>query len=1231
MKDNNLSGNKETKFLKVNIANTNNFNFIEQLRGYNDLLLAHGYTKDSILELVINEEITNEEDQLLKKSSLYLLAIKKILLYATPIVAPQNSKLGLILTASFPLDAIEFDQSKSRIEYIRLGTNDKFKLLGFHFNNELLSNLSVNVYNYKYYSKLMIQCFETLSLEYFSEIDVNKKFNNFYLIKPKFYENTQFYNKILELIYYTIKLYKTDATSLLSNYFRSNGYLNLESNKSAYKKFKSFKYQIPEYNKDKNISKLNELLEKKINTNYESSYFNIMYDTYNGYLYELIFLYGYDSKIVKSKLDNLSYLKKQKKISDDNNYQLLKNKLLESRAEKIAKELYPFLFSHTDARGIFKRFNKFSLSKLTKKYKDNVLIQLEKSLEYQESLINNKCDHLKLVKNLKLADDNNKIEFYKLLIPYINKERLVNHHYKCKNCDFNILCKHEVDLYESLSESTTTETFYKIYQKIINEYKLIQKDSNSIDFIESAFTYYCKYCSKELGKTDDIIQVSSKDVNTANSYDENAMKFKSEISHIIEEVLRKNVNSLELKLTKKMIVHMIIDLTFSELNDLNINLEKNKTLLNKPEILKFHTMIYILVAFIYLNVNVAKNNKTILVGGNQQSAQLGEQNSSNILKTEFKKAYEILKTHVLYKISEISDIKLKSLLIEYYRNINKHSINDEILETPSAYNITYEVIQNPIYSYVKYILGLFNKNHNPTFEQIIGKSPTTLIEQAVSTKKGTDALKNIYNSIPDIKLPNSASKRLKYIYNSYKTFRDYVILGKYQIVNNEILDSELQKFMADEDKEIKLIIKNPYYFLEVINSRECDFNLTNLNSIYCESGEKHKWNYVFKNLENELIFNKSKINDLINNQLYNDRKLKFVDYECNLCNIRYSTVSEKLNEIIENNIDDKNNKIAFFDLYTLSCPIKNNHIYKDGKCSQCDVKRDELIKMDSKYYKKFQSNYMKYRKEKINSLLESSKHIVKTSIKSNKEESDKRFNFPIKLDELESEINQMLLLISKQFNINYDKLYLLGLGENNSYEKLLQDFKVNKSSTNTIIRINNLISYARIISDYYYFVKNLSVLSNHSDKDFNSLLKSKFYKNNKFIELSIDKLPFNVYNIESLLQSPPDNLDNNCNIILYIILKHLIYMISNKETLLIHVAEYLIDKILYQDLIKSNYDFGALKPSNTNVEQLDYDNIQYQENPNEEEDNDDFFSYGLDIDSDLVDGDEDYDFDISID
>ena len=155
---------------------------------------------------------------------------------------------------------------------------------------------------------------------------------------------------------------------------------------------------------------------------------------------------------------------------------------------------------------------------------------------------------------------------------------------------------------------------------------------------------------------------------------------------------------------------MIIDLTFSELNDLNINLEKNKTLLNKPEILKFHTMIYILVAFIYLNVNVAKNNKTILVGGNQQSAQLGEQNSSNILKTEFKKAYEILKTHVLYKISEISDIKLKSLLIEYYRNINKHSINDEILETPSAYNITYEVIQNPIYSYVKYILGLFNKN-----------------------------------------------------------------------------------------------------------------------------------------------------------------------------------------------------------------------------------------------------------------------------------------------------------------------------------------------------------------------------------------------------------------------------------------------------------------------------------------------------------------------------------------
>jgi hypothetical protein len=90
-------------------------------------------------------------------------------------------------------------------------------------------------------------------------------------------------------------------------------------------------------------------------------------------------------------------------------------------------------------------------------------------------------------------------------------------------------------------------------------------------------------------------------------------------------------------------------------------------------------------------------------------------------------------------------------------------------------------------------------------------------------------------------------------------------------------------------------------------------------------------------------------------------------------------------------------------------------------------------------------------------------------------------------------------------------------------------------------------------------------------------------------------------------------------------------MISNKETLLINVAEYLINKILYQDLVRSNYNFGALKPSNTNVEQLDYENIQYQENPNEEEDNDDFFTYGLDIDSDLMDGDDDYDLDAAID
>jgi hypothetical protein len=1235
MKDMNSQSKPENSFVKVTTTSNNNFNFIEQLREYNDLLIPHGYTKDAILDLVINEEISNEEDQLLKKSSLYLLSIKKILLYATPIVAPFTSKFGLSLTSAFPLDAIEYNQSKNKIEYIRLGTNDKFKLLGFHFANELISNLSVNVYNYKYYSKLLINCFDTLSLEHFSEIDTDFKKSSFYLIKPKFYENTQFYNKVLEMIFYTIKLYKTHATVILNNYYRSNGYLDLELNISKYKKFKSFKYQIPEYNKDKNIPKINELLSKKINTNYEGSYFNIMYDTYNGYLYELIFLYGFDSSKVKTKLDTLSYIKKQKKIADDNQYQLLKNKLLESRAEKITKELYPFLFSHTDARGIFKRFNKFSLSKLVKKYKDNVLIQLEKSLEYQESLINNKCDHLQLVKNLKIADDNNKVELYKLLVPYINKERLVNHQYKCKNCDFNILCKHEVDLYELLITSDSNETFYKIYQKIVNEYKLIQKDNNSIDFIENAFTYYCKYCSKELGKTDDIVQVSSKDTNSANSYDEAAMKFKSEISHVIEELLRKNVNSLELKLTKKMILHMIIDLTYSELNDLNINLEKNKTLLNKAEILRFHTMIYILVSFIYLNVHIAKNSKPILVGGNQQSAQLGEQNASGILKTEFKKAYEILKTNVLYKTSGISDIKLKSLLIEYYRNINKHSINEEVSETPSAYNITYEIIQNPIYSYIKYILALFNKNYNPSFDQIIGKPASLIIEQANSTKKGTDALKNIYDSIPDIKLPNTASKRLIYIYNSYKTFRDYVILGNYKVTNNETLDINLQKFMTEEDNEIKLIINNPYYFLEVFNSRECDFKLTNLNSIYCESGEKHKWNYVFKN-DNEIIFNQKQIKELINNQLYNDRKLKFIDFECDLCNVRYSKVSEKINEVIETNIEDQNNKIAFFELYMLTCPIKNNHIYKDNKCEQCLVTRNELINMDTKYYKKFQSNYLKYRKDKINNLLESSKRI--SSINKINKSTSPKFEIPVNPEELESEINRMVLLISKQFNISYDKLYLIGLSEGHSYDKLLQDFKINKSVSNTSMRISNLISYARLVSDYYYYVKNVSTISNHYDKNFNFLIKTKFYKNNKLVDINVDDLQFNVNNIESLLnvkisqdtKSEALRIDNSCNLILYIIFKHLISMISNKETLLIHVAEYIIDKILYQDLIKSNYDYGTLKATNVNIETLDYDNIQYQEAEDDEEEND-FSTYGLDIDSDLMDGDEDYDLDINLD
>ncbi len=1199
--------------IKVSDSVNSNLGFIERLNIYNQLLLDEGYSKHDILDLVINDDIDSEHEQIRLPTKLYLLSLKKILLYAIPVIAPPNSKKGLSLTAAFITDALVYDSSISKLYSAKLAANDKYKFLGFYFPDELINNLPLDTYPYKFHTRLFYKCFNPLSLDHITGIETLESSKTIYFVDPKFYENSQLYNKILELVYYSIKLYKTTATIQLSNYYESIKIKSL----SDLNKFHVMINTIltpPVLNKLDIANNLNDLLDKKFNNNYYGSYYNVMIQTYNEYLYELIFLYGYNSNIVSNELVKLKYLKSERKKARENQFKIQNTQLLESKAEKITKDLYPYLFSVTDKRGVFIRFNKFALSKLKKEYRDEVLIKLKKDIEYQNSIINNKCPHLEILKELHYANDIDKPLIFMKLTSYINESSISDNFYKCKNCQFNILCEHEFELLSAIKDVTDLDHYYKINQSILNKYKIIKQFDLSMENQENIFTYYCKHCYKELGKSDDIIQVDI-GANLGKYSFSDTQVHKQDILNTISIVLQKYTNIINLKLSQKVINKMVLDLIYGYISDIASNIQKNKTLTNKDDVFKFHILIYVLVSIIYININIANNKYAILKGGDESS------NSSGILKTEFKTIYTILKSDVLYKLSGINDFKLKSLLIEYYRNINKVSNNIDTTEYVSTYSVVNEIEQSPIYSYVKFILKLFTKNKSPTFTDIIGKSPELLIEQTTSNKKGKDNVINIYDKIPDVSLPPNASKQLQYIYKSYNDFRQYIVTSEYSSTNISKLNQTLEEYSTNQTILLNLYKFNPYFFLPIENTREASYNLQNLNTIYCVSGDRHIWDCVFNIDKTRVIYNKSEIKNLISNDPYKNNKLKLVDYECNLCHIKYSEADIKFNADINNNIIDNNNKAAFFELYTLSCPIKNNHIFENNTCTQCGVSKSEILSHSDTYYKKYLSTYKFTRKKKIQLLL-NQVNLIESNNKYT-DNNDTATNF--KFANIDAEIDRIVSLLSKNFKLNPDSILLLGISEGYDYDELIKDSKSNKlENINALIRRETLYSYIKLINDYYYYIKNAEIQSKHYDYELNSFVKTKLFINNKKINILFEPLPFNTRDV---------TIGFSDNILLYMLLHNIEFILKHKSSELVNFAELLIQKIIYQDIIKSKYDYRILKTQGAYVyDTIDIDEDMVDANILLDDEDQLFGNYGLDIDSDLIgEGDDVEDIDAKID
>lgn len=1107
----------------------------------NQIMRPEGFNKDVITDLATSLFINNERTNIYNDTTLHLLAIKKMLLYAIPVIAPFEANKGIIITSQVNTPAIRL--LSNNIKHTKIAIGDKFRLLGFTFPPRLINHLPFNVFPQKYYNQLPIN-YEAKPIT-IEEMDglVIKQISNIsiYVIDPKHYEDTSMFNKINKVL----------ANKLLEHV----SHLISTAVQHEQSKFPELA-SIEHMNKETYIEHLNAILEIQIDPTYSMSVFEVLQVTMNWMLYDNIALYGFNSPVVSERLRYLAYVKEQNLKVRQNIMMVDNKKLLLTRADKICREKYPYFFDHTDRRAIFLGFNRFSLNKLPKQERAEVEIILDKELKAQEALLNNKCEHLQFIKDI---DKNLSIEQYKKIESYIDFQSLNSDGmYPCKLCKYSIICAHTVELYEALSsihieddseKVIDTDQLYAIRQKIINKYKNINQKRDGTEDTESVFTYYCKYCGSELGKSEDIIQASIKsrlEASETSIEDERNVLIYINVNSTITQHMNTSVITLNPKIIKSIIYNEIKDEILSK-----ISLSRSKDEETEDTLLRYLVQVYTLVAIISIKVNKIKAKGSALVSKNIKT-------SDDVpLKTELLNVFTIIRNVSSYKHIGITDDKIKALVIEAFKFVNRSFAKEEV-EIKSMSNsdkLKLDIISSPITQFAKSIYKIFEK-HDIDLLDVSGVNLNVLFQK----KRGVSDI-STHALYTNLYMPaaNPKDDKHRYILESYKALipitKTEPIANKFISIVNEPISEFVKNYEDNIIKNIRLRRLTPVRILPAKNSREFNFRTNILQVVYCATTpvRAHRWKP-------------------------SNEKGKVV-YHCKYCNITFSEAIIKNNDLIEDNLTDLRYKESFYEMYSLSCPVKDAHEFDNGKCIKCGLTKDKIATLDDSYFKKYESTFDKYHKDITKTILTGFKKISTYS-----EPLDKS------IIKIAAEPFDIVQLESTAINVEriFNQKDLAKLG-------IIND----KPRSITIVK-----SFVDLFYSYYTFAKNVSIhVKSYSDIEFFKLVK----------KLMIDGVK-KIHTLKDLPQKPESH---NPDKLLSELLSIIFSTASASDKITVDLLSFIINKIITQNQRYYAFDFSKLKALTNKPIDESYDDmdIEDQEQINDEENDEDDIFNGYDIDA----------------
>ena len=1112
---------------------------LESTAVLSNLLRREGYSRDDISDIAIGQFLDNERNNIRSPSSLHLMALKKILLYAIPVIAPRGSNTGIALTSQASTQAIQYDVKHNKSKECALFLNDKFRLIGFSFQNRLINHLSMDIFQWKFFTKIPL--YYTPPAIDLSELNGFETKKCLYLIKPSHYEDVNIFNEINRYIAYALN---PDLSPILGSAKSMVRQQSLPVIK-----------RIEPFNNKKFIKPLNEVLSRQIDATYTTSLYESLHMTMNSKLYDNIQLFGFDSPSVQKYLNDLAYIKSQN-LKVRSNFREVQNQLLlDTRAEKIARELYPQFFDFTDRRAIFSKFNRFVIDKLPKDANNNVRVLLDKAIAYQNALLINRCEHIPILKQLQSS--RNTEEFSKFE-QYINYDSVDEYNmYSCKVCSYPILCVHEVDLYESMSSidhsNNNTNDEYWVQQRIINKYKAVNQKRTGDEDTESAFTFYCKHCGGYLGQSEDIIQSSIKTINES-SVAEESNPIQSSIYLYISAVISAFMNQSIVPMNKKSITKLIYDETSDEIIRYVNRASKNEQ--NNIDIMiRYLCNIYGLAGLISLNINKIKSSESIIV--HRSSKEDHSRNAEPIgggaeLKHELISALKIIQNIAAFKRIGITDDKIKAMLIEAFKYINKTFADEGIVlkaRSPKEL-LLFDIQSSPVSAYALFMAKRFRKQYDMV--EAVGINLDSLFPKS---KKAEQILTHALYTNIFVPKKKDYSGIERYIVESYQSIVDCVVRepinGKYTSTITPLTTNFIKEFETKRRQKLKLNQNNPEKFLPVENSREYDFTLKSYQLGYCLNDDgttrPHRW-FVTKKGSN-------------------------LEFTCKYCSLNIKNADKKNNEKIDHALNEQMNIEAFFELYTLACPVKDAHIFESDECIQCKGSKEQIKNKDPKYYKKYSSIYAKFR-QSITSELINSANSIGISIT------------PIMRQNNTDKVIKPDFVALESLTSSLSKLY----GHSN-----LKDIGMDSTNKRSLEIIE---SYVRMLYSHYIFVKNLSAdVKGHPDAQFFSFVKASFYDGIKVKPLDLQPLP----------EYPTSTNADQLTFELFQIMYDLISKSQADTNILI---KFILNKMVTQDSRRKEFNFAKLKVVATN----DEEEPMVVENNNEEDDEEIDIFNGYDID-----------------